>query len=283
MRISDVVSAYSAGQVSDQHWRKNPSQTTGSGIWFDLSLSAGTPVPNYYIGLPGTATALTQSNNGGLPHGPNVSPASKYLVRFNSLTLTATAVPLPMIVCDYLLFYPFIEQVTGDFDMTNVTTLPRYTDGEGVKIIAVLTNAQAGGASFYLTYTNSQGVAGRVTSTVICNTQTVAGTVVNTNNTGSTANGPFIPLQVGDTGVRSIEKITWTADDSGLVCMVLVKPLLTHMTYDITAPSEWNWMVNSATPVKIEDDAFLGQLVLPSGTIASSIQLGDIETVWVYE
>jgi hypothetical protein len=283
VRISDVVAAFEAGQTSDLHWRKNPSQTTGSGIWFDLSLSAGTPVPNYYIGLPGTATALTQSNNGGLPHGPNVSPASKYLVRFLSMTLTATAVPLPMLLMDYLLFYPFIEQTAGEYELTNVTPLPRYADGAGVQIIAVLTNAQAGGQSFFLTYTNSDGVADRVTSTVICNTQTVAGTLVNTNATGATARGPFIPLQAGDTGVQSIQKITWAGDDFGLVCLVLVKPLFTHMTYDITAPSEWNWMVNSMTPIKIEDDAFLGQIVLPTGTIASSIQLGDIETVWIYE
>lgn len=282
MRISDAVAAYDAGQFSEQHWRKNPTQTTGSGIWFDLSMSAGTPAPNYYIGIPGAATTLTRSNNGGLDHGPNVSPGSKYLSRYLSLTLTATAVPLPMMLCDYLLFYPFIEQTDGEYEMVNTTTLPRYTDGEGVKIMAVLTNAQIGGTRFFLTYTNSEGTSGRVTSTVLCNTQTVAGTVVNTANTGATAKGPFIPLQVGDTGVRSVEKITFVGSDIGLVAVVLVKPLFTHMTYDITAPSEWNWLVDSSTPVKIEDDAFLGQIVLPSGTIASSIQLGDIETFWVY-
>lgn len=280
MRVYDLVASYEAGRVSDLHWRKNPTQTTASGIWFDTSMSPGTPIPNYYIGSITTSTALSRANNGGLDHGPNVSPGEKYLNRFSALTVTATAAPLPMILMDYLLFYPFIEQTDGEYDLTNSVTLPRYTDGIGVQAIAVLQNAQIGGTSFFITYTNSDGVAGRVSSTVVCNTQTVPGTLINTNATGATALGPWIPLQAGDKGIKSSQKVTFIGSDIGLFALVLVKPLMTHMIYDITAPSETYPLIDKATPYKIEDDAFLGTIVLPTGTIASSMLLGDIETFW---
>jgi hypothetical protein len=286
MRVSDIAAAYDAGQVSNLHWRKNPTQTTGSGIWFDTSMSPGTPGPQYFIGTPYNATVLTRSGDGGLNHGPNVSPYRKYLHRFSALTVTATAVPLPMILMDYLMFYPFIEQTDGTVTLTataspsNPATLTRYTDGIGVQIMAVLTNAQVGGTTFSCSYTNTDDVAGRVTSTVLCNTQTVPGTLINTNATGVTALGPFLPWQAGDKGVKSIDSVTITGSDIGLFALVLVKPLMTHMIYDITAPSEVYPIIDNSTPIQIQDDAFLGCIVLPTGTIASSMLLGDIETFW---
>jgi len=280
MRVSDIVTAYDLGQVSDQYWRKNPTQTTGSGIWFDLSMSPGTPGPNYYIGSPGAASLLTKSDDGGLNHGPDVSPYRKYINRFSALTVTATAVPLPMLLMDYLIFYPFIEQTDGEYTLTNPISLSRYEDGIGVQIMAVLTNAQTGGTSFFCTYTNTDDVPDRVTRTVVCNTQTVPGTLINTNATGATAQGPWVPLQAGDKGVKSIQKVTCVGSDIGLFALVLVKPLMTHMIYDITAPSETYPIIDKSTPIEIKDDAFLGAIALPTGTLASSMILGDIETFW---
>ena len=61
----------------------------------------------------------------------------------------------------------------------------------------------------YVTYTNSDGVAGRVTATMTCNTQTVNGTIANQCANNGRHGGPFIPLQKGDSGVRSIEAFTF--------------------------------------------------------------------------
>jgi hypothetical protein len=46
--ISDLVAAEDEGRTFFSAWRKTPTQTTGAGIWFDLSMSPGNPVPNYY-------------------------------------------------------------------------------------------------------------------------------------------------------------------------------------------------------------------------------------------
>ena len=286
MDVKSIVDSYNAGRYRWEYYRKNPSQTTGAGIWFDLSMSPGTPLPNYYISGIGTATQMVKTPaigkiDGGMDCGPAVAPFKKLLHKFRASTLTATAVPLPIKVCDYLLCYPFIEQTAGDFDLTNVQTLPRYTNGAGVQIMAVLQNAQVGGTSFNVTYTNSAGVAGRVSQTVICNSQAVPGTLINSSQATLAGSGPFIPLQDGDSGVRSIERVTFIGSDIGLFVLVLVKPLLDTMIYDITAPAEVEVIVDRGGDLHtIQDEAFMGMICLPSGTLAGSAIFGHVQTVW---
>lgn len=280
MRVSDIVAAYDAGQNKYTGWRKTPSQTTAAGIWFDLSMSTGQPVPNYYIGSIGTATRMARSTDGGLDHGPDVSPYMKFLNRILTIQVTATAVPMPMILCDYLMFYPFLSQDAGQFDMTNSVTIPRYTTGAGVQMMAVEVGAYVGGAQFYVLYTNSNGVSGRQSQTMTCNTQVVNGTIITSASATAGCAGPFIPLQAGDTGVRSIQSIVWLTSDVGLVTLVLVKPLLTFTVYDISAPTEVSTIINQGQPPVIKDDAYLNILCLPSGTVASSAFIGELETFW---
>ena len=279
--VADIAASYDAGRFKYSYWRKTPSQTTGSGIWFDLSMSTGNPVPNYYIGGIGAATALTRSNDGGLDHGPSVSPSVKMLHKFLMMNQTATAVPLPFVVCDYLMFYPFIAQDAGDFPLTTGIALPRYPTGAGVQMMAVVTNGGTGGAQFNVTYTNQAGVAGRVSSTVTCNTQSVAGTIITTAPATVRAIGPFIPLQAGDSGVRSVQTVTWLSSDVGLMALVLVKPLLTGHLYDITGPTEIDTIIDrGAPPARIVDDAYLNVICCPNGTLSGAAFNGEIQTVW---
>ena len=282
LNVADVVDAFDNGQTKYAYWRKVPSQTTGAGIWFDLSMSTGNPLPNYYIGGAGVATTLTRSADGGLDHGGAVSPYTKYISRFLMMNQTTTAVPLPFMVCDYLMFYPFISQDAGDFALTNSVTLPRYTTGAGVQMMAVVTNAQAGGVTFNVTYTNSDGTPGRVTPSVTTTTQSVAGTIITTATATAGCAGPFIPLQAGDTGVRSVQTVTWNSADVGLMALVLVKPLLSGSLFDITGATEIAPIIDRAHPPQpIVDDAYLNVLCCPSGTLAAAPFNGEIETFWV--
>ena len=43
--IGEVIDAELNGKVRDYIWRKTPSQAFTSGIWVDLSMSPGMPVP----------------------------------------------------------------------------------------------------------------------------------------------------------------------------------------------------------------------------------------------
>lgn len=280
----ELIEAVEGGQTTVFGFRKAPTQVTGTNIWFDLSMSPGNPNPNYYAASPLVAKRLAQSSDGGIFHGATPGAGrTKHLRRLMALVSTpTTALPLPMILCDYLLYYPFVDMSSTDAQvMTQSENLSRYTDGAGVQIMAVEVASQIGGVQFNVTYTNSSGVAGRVTPTVRCNTQTSVGTIITTAAATSGCSGPFMPLQAGDTGVRSIEACTFLAGDVGLVSLVLVKPLAMLGVYDLRAPAEKDFVLdNPATLPRIEDDAYLNLICLPSGSISSGQILGTIETVW---
>ena len=271
--------AYDEGRTRFTGWRKVPSQTTGSGIWFDLSMSPGNPVPNYYAATPLASKRMAQSTDGGIAHGGAATPGTKHLHRLMALTTTATAVPLPMILCDYLMYYPFVDMADTS-SLTTSETLPRYTTGAGVQVMAVEVASQVGGTSFNITYTNSDGTAGRTSQTVTCNTQVVPGTIITTGGGAAGNAGPFIPLQRGDSGVRSIEGVTFLTNDVGLITLVLVKPLAYLNVFDITAPAEKDFFHNTQTMPIIVDDAYLNFVCYPSGTLAAAPILGTAEFVY---
>jgi len=262
-------------------WRKTVSQATVSGVWFDTALSAGNPPPNYYASAPGVAVALAKSDQGGINHGQNVSPRTKHLTRFLIMSSSATGLPMPYILCDYLLYYPFIDQETADQPLTNSATLTRYTDGKGVQVLCVSTNANTGTLpNFTMTYTNSDGVPGRISPVCRIQSSTVAGSIL-TSQLGTTATAmSFVPLQYNDSGVRSIQSVQITGTpDVGLMTFVLVKPIITGMLLEQTAPQEWAALSDSQMP-RIYDDACLNLLCLPQGSLAGVAFHGDIETIF---
>jgi len=294
--FNEILNAIDAGQSRIYTFRKAPTQTTAQGIWFDLSMSPGNPVPNYYAAAPGNWKSLTFSEgevaprggDGGLFHGANVG--SSYTKYLKSLMISGSAVttttPLSMILCDYVGYYPFIE-MDGTTTL-GATTLTRYTTGAGLQIMPVEVAAQAtGGATFYCTYTNQSGVTGRTTATAICNTQTSTGTIINSQATPTAGfpSGPFMTLQAGDTGVRAIESVVFTGTDIGLVTFVLVQPLATvaldAIASTIYSPMERDFAAMNAfdMPV-IVDDAYLNFICLPTGTLSGGQIYGTIETIW---
>jgi hypothetical protein len=279
--VLELVDAELAGQSWYSTWRKSPSQVSTIGIWFDLSMSPGSPVPQYYAASPGIAQAMSYSDEQGMNHGRNVSPATKHLKRLTVLTSTATALPMPMLLCDYLLYYPFIDEGSTDEQLlTNTATLPRYTDGDGVQMMAVSVAGRTGGQSFFVNYTNSAGVAGRISQTVIQNAVSVNGSIVTSDRAVAAARGPFIPLQDGDSGVRSIESVTMLGADVGLFSLVLVKPLAQLSLRGIDAPVEVNYFTDFGQLPQIVDDAYLNFLACPSGSLAATALHGDITVVW---
>lgn len=279
--VRDLVDADLNGQGFYSAWRKSPSQVSTANIWFDLSMSPGAPVPQYYAASPMIAKTLTQSADGGIPHGSNVT-GSKYLKSFTALATAATALPMPMILCDYLLFYPFVDEGSTDPQPTdNTTTLPRYPTGKGVQMMAVSVAGRTGGQTFQVTYTNSDGVSNRLSQVVIQNTAAANGTIVTSAAAGTRSVGPFIGLQQGDTGVRSIESVSMISGvDVGLFALVLVMPLAQTQILGIDAAVEVNYLTDFNQLPEIKNDAYLGLICNPRGTLAATAIHGDISTVW---
>lgn len=280
--VRALVEAERAGQSFFSTWRKQPTQTTAANIWFDLSMSPGNPVPNYWIGPSNVFTPLRQSTDGGIPHGGNVAPAQKFLCVFEAQTATATAVPLPLWLCDYLGFYPFVdESVIDEQFLVNSTPLPRYADGAGVMILPVVVAGQIGGGTFFVRYTNSQGVSGQQTPQHIMSTQIVNGTIITSGGAVANSRAPFMALAPGDSGVRQIDSIVFEGvGDIGLIALALVKPLARHAIRGINAPAEQCYLMDGANIPEIEDDAYLNLVALPAGTLAAAPIHGYIKTIW---
>jgi len=282
-----IADAADSGRYLYRSFRKQPTQTTASGIWFDLSMSPGNPAPNYYIGTPGVFTPLKRSTDGGLDHGGNVNALGykKYLRKLMAMTPTAAAAPQTMILMDYIGFYGFIDESVLDVQMLDNTVAPtRYTTDAGVQVMAVVVAGQTGGQPFSITYTNSAGVPGRVSQTVRMTTQFVNGTILTSLPASASTGywGPFIPLQSGDTGVRSVESVTIGGiGDVGLFALVLVKPLATLDICGIDAPTEIDYLTDCGISLpEIMDDAYLNFITLPVGTLSGAPTHGIIETTW---
>jgi hypothetical protein len=280
--VRSLVDAEKNGQTFFSTWRKAPTQATTAGNWFDLSMSPGNPVPNYYIGSPNIFVPLAQSTDYGIPHRRSGASDQEYLRMLGAQAALATAVPLPMWLLDYLGFYPFIdESVTDEQTLYTPVAVPRFPLGAGVQMMAVVVAGQTGGLSvFKVKYTNSDGVADRITPDHVMTVQAVNGTVIS-GGVYVNSRAPFLALQEGDKGVRSVQSITFVSGDIGLIALVLVKPIARHTIRGVDAPVERDFFMEMSDIPAIADDAYLNMIVLPVGTLAAALIYGYIKTCWI--
>jgi hypothetical protein len=271
------------GQRRFSEYVKNVTQVTTAGIWFDLTGSSGNPrAKQWFDAAPLVAQQIKQSTDGGIFHAGNVSPARKYLRFWRAACASATPLPMSLMLCDYLLYYPSIEDGNTDPQvMDNTQALPRYADGVGVQMMAVTISARTGGQSFTVSYTNSDGVAGRTTPLAVQNAVAAPGTVTTSATaTNNASPGPFLPLQSGDSGVRSVESVQMNGADTGFFAIVLVKPIASTVIRGIDAPYEKDLMMMSSELPIIEDDAYLSPIAQPNGSLSGVAVRGAIVSVW---
>lgn len=281
--IKDVVDAELEGRFRISEFFKTPNQVTTAGVWYDLT-GSGTNQPKakqWFDASPLVAQQVTHTNDGGIFHGKAVSPYQKVIRRLRIGSNSATGLPLGVHLCDYLLYYPSIEDGNTDLqEMDNTLTLPRYTDGEGVMVMAVTISSRTGGQQFYFTYTNSDGVSGRVSQTVTQNTAAAPGSVTTSATATAGSSGPFIGLQEGDRGVRSIESVQMLGADTGFFALVLVKPLVFTQIWEQAAVYDKDLLLMEADMPEVKDDAYLSLIVNPQGSLSGVTIKGNLKVVW---
>ena len=181
--IRDIASIESSFGTLSTSFRKLPVAAPAAGTWIDLSMISGFPVPNYYASSPLEARYMAYSRQKGIPHGQAYS--EKYLSESHLIATNTQWANTTLILCDYLLYYPFIDEGITDEQFTdNVETLPRFTDGNGVMMMLVSLGGRAGGQTLRVKYTNQDGVSGRVTPLIMGNNgSTINGTIMNTTGT----------------------------------------------------------------------------------------------------
>lgn len=280
----DVIDAEVDGRTRRSEWVKNVNQVTTAGVWYDLTGSSGNPrAKQWFDAAPLVAQQIKQSTDGGIFHGADVGGDghAKYLRELRLGCASATPLPMTLHVMDYLLYYPSIEDGTTDPQlMDNTLTLPRYTDGAGVQMMAVTVASRTGGQSFTVSYTNQDGTAGRTSQTVTQNAVAVPGAITTSAKATQGGADPFIGLQAGDSGVRSIQSVTMNGADTGFFAIVLVRPLASLMVRGIDAVYEKDLLLFGNELPRIHDDAYLSAIALPNGSLSGLAVRGSLQAIW---
>lgn len=286
--------AENAGQSWITGFRKAPSSVaTTTSAWTDYSYYAGSPPANFYASTPLEASVVDPTR--GI-YVPTVSPATQHLRNLKLMSGASSATSTTnarqgLILADYLLYYPFIDTdaVGEQQDMNNTVLIPRY---EGGQVVAVSQSTASTTGQFTFTYTNESGVSGRVSQNHFTFAVGAGGQVVASSVGSAASYHPFCSLQAGDSGVKSIESVTFTAAGGGLMALVIVKPLLTaYVTQESRrttagnlesygACNEFAAMIHNR-PARIIDGAVLNLLAAGyGGSLASSFLVGLVETTW---
>ena len=277
--ISEVTTG---GKFWRQEFNKLTAVTATAGRCYDLSLANGNPIQNLYAGTNLAFVAMNDTSGKGIWHGGNVSPDTKHLVNIGLMSTVATAVPSIVELVDVLGYYPLTTNtITTAQTLNNTVTLPRYTDGAGVRayIVAVGTMG-AGTPNITVTYTNQAGVSGRTMPvTVSAITAAVQSHIVHSDPSANKY-FPFLPLAAGDTGIRSVQSIKLSATmTSGSMALVLCKPLTSLPLTTAGVMAERNLMTQLPSLPRIYDGANLNMLLFTAAaTVTNTPFIGYIET-----
>ena len=277
-----------SGQCWITQFRKAlTASATTVNSWVDWSYAAGSPAANFYASTPLEAATLDDSRGIYLP---TVSPASQFIkciTIMNAGTNTLNG-RMQMILMDYLMYYPFIDTdaIGEEQTMTNSITLPRYTSG---KVMAVAQSSSATIGQYTFSYTNQDGTAGRVSANNYAPLTTAGGQMLSAGGTGASYT-PFCRLQGADTGVQSIESVTFSAAGGGLMALVIVKPIFigyasqscfVNSGVAFGSADEFASLIHFPGAPQVKDGAVLNWISATNNlSLASMVMTGTIETVW---
>lgn len=291
--LAQYVQAEEAGRHWLTQFRKLTSTSaTVASNFFDYTYSSGSPLANFYASTPLESAYVDPSRGIRVP---SVAPSKQYLKNITAVTTTVSATLFSnqrqeLHLCDYLMYYPFIDTGSTDVQETiAVQTLPRYTSG---RVVAIAQSASSSVGQFTFSYTNQGGVSGRTSPNIFCQVVGGGGQSLCSYISGGGFH-PYLPLAAGDSGVRSIESVTFTVVGGGLMALVIVHPLrIFNLASDSRRTTTGNLesygaaasvdsVIHDANVPEIKDGAVLGFLTKGhGGSLASTYLVGYIETLW---
>ena len=278
--IREIVTSLDTDGREWTSWFHKTSGPTGfgAGRWADMSMGAGIPKYNAYVGSQTTATVLTNSGNDGIYLGPFETGTTKWLHSVQLVSSVATLAPSTWMLCDYLMFYPLVDgDNTDQQDMDNTATLPRYSGGN---VMLVCTTPTSADATVTMGYTNSEGVSGK-TTTFTLSSSAQTGCILCAHNATAGSRSPFVPLANGDNGVKSIEYITLTTGAGGFFAAVIVKPITQIILRENNVTTEMSSLLHRGALPEIKAGAYLNWIYSPQGAAQNAFPLrGHLQYVW---
>ena len=281
--VEEIARAVDDGKTWFSPIRKSTVPFMGANAWTDMGPGVGIPIYQAYLGNPLQAVAVTGGDNRSVYLGPSLGAGKKkYLLNWAIHANSGTAAPSFWMLCDILLYYPLLDgtDLTPQI-LDNTQVLPRYQNGDGVVAMFV---TQTPGVAVRITcdmeYTNQNGASGSK-NTINLQGAAAIGRIMTLGNNSSTGTTFFAPMPSGDTGIRSVEKVTFNASVDGFVTLVLMKPITQLSFVEAQMWHERNYLRDNARLPEVEQDAALN-IIFSQGSAGSS--LGQItsllQTVW---
>lgn len=234
----DLISQITTnGKITRIDYQKTTPVAGVAGTWTDLGMGAGSTPADAYAGTSLTFVPTDDTYSGGaVYHGGNVSTATKHFLNASASLLAAAGAPWILMCVDQVGYVPITgTDVTGTgsrtITMTALDGSARWPDGKGLRAYFSTEVAPTSGGPYLsaLTYTDQDGNAGQsIGVTVGFAASPVAGQVPHSGN-AALRYGPFLPLAVGDYGIRDLEAFTLSGGTaytgSGQLVLHLVRPL----------------------------------------------------------
>jgi hypothetical protein len=283
--IGDIANSWDTNKVWRQHWHKtaNPQLSAASGgFWLDLSMAAGTPKYNAYVGDQLAFTPLVGGSNNGINCGTG---GDSWIHRYNLSgggTSTAAWPAGVVMLMDYVGFYPLVDMDNIDEQVFDNTLLSsRYSSGMRCMVVTTTPQTAAAPTQVLLEYEGSNGVT-TVSSFFVNSTFTAGALNCFSSATGGNISGvtaPFVPLGPGTFDVKKLNSVTITGSSGGFCAFVLVKPILEAIIVDNATPYEIEAPRNML-PYYVPNGAYLNHIVCGnSGSAATGVTRGHITFV----
>lgn len=275
---ADIAEAYDNGGYHIQPFYKVwPSGYSLANVWYDGTLAGTLPKASYYQGDDLVFTPYPTANHFSFFHGGDVTPATKILRSICVHGSAANVTPSRYILCDYLGFYSGISWETNEVQtFTNTYTIPRYTDGKGVRAFVV----QLFGNNANSTYTiNYRNCADQDVDSIL-HTGNAASTGALQHGQINTRYEAFINLNQGCAGIKRVNSLTVSSLGAGVAVLVLVKPLAEIIFRDLNSPVEIDFLTQKYEAPIIYDGAKLNFLFTSTGIPSALLTRGYIEFAW---
>lgn len=276
-----IQSITTDGQTDFQVTNKTTGVAGVAGTWTDPTVFNGYPVADTYAGTSLTYVPTDESSTGAIPHGGNVSTATKHFLAAGASIFAAAGAPWFVLCMDQLGYVPITgADVTGTSSrtvtMTALDGAARYPNGAGLRMYFSTEVAPTlGGPNLSaLTYTNQAGTTGRAVPVTVGFAATpVAGQVPHSGNAASRY-APFIPLAAGDSGIRDIEAFTLSGGTAyggtGQLVLHLVKPLFILPIVASGMYSERDFLNQLPSLPRIRDGAYLKYMFFQTGATTTT-------------
>ena len=279
--------------VNGKYGRIDYNKTTAvagvAGSWTDLGTATGSVPASTYAGTSLTWVDTDDTwSEGAVYHGGDVSTATKHFLNASASVFAAAGAPWILMCVDQVGYVPITgADVTGTTSRTITMTAisntaakrDRYPNGAGLRAyFSTEVAPTAGGPNLTaMTYTNTAGTTGKSIGVTVGFAATpVTGNVPHSGN-AATRYAPFLPLAVGDTGIKDLEAFTLSGGTAytgtGQLVLHLVKPL-----WQIPIPAsgiltERDFVNQLPSLPKIPDGACLRFLLFQTGATTTTSPL----------